>query len=584
MILTKKVSIKLNKSLIEKYNYIGDSGDIIEINVSDLPLNSTKKIDVCCDICGVKNNIEYRMYMKNYNKYNLYTCLKCSSIKKKKTFIKNYGVDNPMKSDIIKNKLKKTINSKYNSNSYLGSDDFKNKNNLNLERLGVKNYQQIDDVREKTKKTKKEKYGENLKIIIDKTRSTKKEKYGDENYNNINKVKKTNIEKYGVEYPLQNKDIYDKSIITIFKKYGDYIVKLDDFRKIQLYKKTNTDFNNIKNKFTNLTFIDKKNGHYHIMCDIGNNHTFEINFNLFHLRNMYGNVLCTICNNPNDRKKSSFQIQVENFLQTNNIEYIINDRKILNGKEIDIYIPEHKIAIECNGLYWHSEIFKDKKYHYNKFIECKKNNIKLINIWEDDWLHKRNIVESILLNNFNKIKEKIYSRKCDIKVINDTKLVKNFLNNNHIQGFSPSSIKVGLFYENELVSLMTFSHRYINKKRTLELVRFCNKINTIIHGSFSKLISFFNNNFNKQNEKIITYADLSMFNGNVYSKYNFEKSNNITPNYYWVVNGVRKHRFNYNKKKLIKQGFDENMTEYDIMHSLGYYKIWGVGIQKWETK
>jgi len=81
---------------------------------------------------------------------------------------------------------------------------------------------------------------------------------------------------------------------------------------------------------------------------------------------------------------STYEIEIKNFLKSKNIEYEINDRKILKGKEIDIYIPEYNLAIEFNGLYWHSEIYKDKNYHLNKTEECLKNNIQLIHIFEDE--------------------------------------------------------------------------------------------------------------------------------------------------------------------------------------------------------
>jgi hypothetical protein len=111
------------------------------------------------------------------------------------------------------------------------------------------------------------------------------------------------------------------------------------------------------------------------------------------------------------------------------------------------------------------------------------------------------------------------------------------------------------------------------------LIRFCNKINLSVIGSASKLFSFFINNY--EIDEIISYADISIFNGNLYNTLGFKKTTLSKPNYFWVVDGVRKHRFNFNKKKLIKDGFDANKTEVEIMHDRGYYRVFSCGQEKW---
>ena len=142
---------------------------------------------------------------------------------------------------------------------------------------------------------------------------------------------------------------------------------------------------------------------------------------------------------------------------------ILNTRRVIPPVELDVYIPEKKIAIEYNGLYWHSEKFKTKTYHYDKWLACKNQGVQLIQIWEDDWYYKKDIVKSIILTKINKFEDKIFARKCVIKIVNyNEKFI--FLNNNHLQGNSSSSINIGLYYNNELVSLMTFGKRRTNNK------------------------------------------------------------------------------------------------------------------------
>ena len=167
------------------------------------------------------------------------------------------------------------------------------------------------------------------------------------------------------------------------------------------------------------------------------------------------------------------------------------------------------------------------------------------------------------------------------KDVTDNKLVRSFLDENHIQGFVGSKIKIGLFYENELVSLMTFGDRRVamGKKSTnigeFELLRFCNKLNTNVVGGASKLFKYFIKTYNPV--EITTYADRSFSQGKLYETLGFKLLGKTEPNYYYVVDGIRKHRFNYRKDKLIKEGFDPDKTEHQIMLERKIYRIYNSG-------
>lgn len=287
---------------------------------------------------------------------------------------------------------------------------------------------------------------------------------------------------------------------------------------------------------------------------------------------------CPKCNRFDIKENSLYEFIKENY----DGQIITSNRNILDGKELDIYLPELNLAFEFNGLYWHNELFKDKKYHLDKTNNCLKKNIKLIHIWEDDWDNKKSIIKSIILNKLGKC-QRIFARKCEIKTPNN-KDVREFLNNNHIQGFVGSKIKIGLYFENELVSLMTFGslRKSLGQKSiddNYEMLRFCNKLNTTVVGGASKLFKHFTNNYNFT--KIISYSDNSRGIGNLYTKLGFEFSHNSLPNYYYIINSVRKHRFNYRKDNLVKEGFDENKTEVQIMNERGFYRIFDSGCKKW---
>ena len=292
-------------------------------------------------------------------------------------------------------------------------------------------------------------------------------------------------------------------------------------------------------------------------------------------------------------KNSKLEEVVRDFLNENNIKHIDNNRKILNGKEIDLLIDESKLGIEIDGNYYHSELGgeKDKKYHINKTKLAFEKNIKLIHIFEDEILYKKEIVLSRLSNLLKINKIKIYGRKCIIKVVSkkDSKL---FLNENHIQGDSIDKIRLGLYYGDELVSLMTFgSIRKImggtNIDGNYELTRFCNKLNSNVIGGFSKLFNFFIKNNNPI--KVITYADIRWSGLNeldtVYAKNGFKYVGNTPPNYWYLKVGEynnRYHRFNFRKDILIKEGFDSRLTEFEIMKLKGYDRIWDCGNMKFE--
>ena len=209
-----------------------------------------------------------------------------------------------------------------------------------------------------------------------------------------------------------------------------------------------------------------------------------------------------------------------------------------------------------------------------------------MHIWEDDWNYKKDIVKSMILNKLGKTPNKIFARKTEIKEINDNKLVREFLDINHIQGFVGSKVKIGLFFENELVSLMTFGNRRVamGKKLTnkgeFELLRFCNKLNTNVIGGASKLFKYFIKNYNPI--EITTYADRSFSQGELYRTLGFTFIGKTQPNYYYVINKHKKHRFNFRKDILIKQGFDSNKTEHEIMLERKIYRIYDSGNLKFE--
>jgi len=278
---------------------------------------------------------------------------------------------------------------------------------------------------------------------------------------------------------------------------------------------------------------------------------------------------------------SKQELELREFIKSLNIKFETNNRKILNGKEIDIFLPEYNIAIEYNGLYWHSEKFISKDYHLNKTNDCEAKNIELIHIFEDEWINKNNIVKSRILNKLKLTNKKYYARKCIIKEI-DFITKKKFINENHIQGDCPSKINLGLYYNDELVSIMTFGRRPSFNSSQYELIRFCNKLNTNVIGGASKLLKHFTRNY--EPKEIVSYADRRWSAGKLYDVLGFELIQNTKPNWFIINNGTREHRLKYQKHKLVKMGFDKNKTANQILKENNFIKIYDCGTKKYYFK
>ena len=295
---------------------------------------------------------------------------------------------------------------------------------------------------------------------------------------------------------------------------------------------------------------------------------------------------CPICANH----FSKDELEIYEYVKSKNNNVIHSEKSIINPYEIDIFIPNKHIGIEYNGLYWHSEENgKDKYYHLKKLKLCNNNNVKLIQIFEDEWLNKKEIVLNKIdhLLGCSNSEKKIYGRKCLINEINKNE-AKNFLNKYHIQGFVSSSVYLGAYYNNELVAVMTFK-RELNNSLNYELNRFASNYNYICCGVGGKLFNFFVKNYKPNTIK--SFADRRWTineDSNIYIKLGFKFDKYIKPDYryYNQCDGVlRQHKFNFRKQILHKKyGLPLTMTENEMTKELGYYKIWDCGLIKYVWK
>lgn len=408
------------------------------------------------------------------------------------------------------------------------------------------------------------------------------------------KIKQTNLERYGVENPMQCKHIQNKSKQTNLERYG---AENPSMSKLVNDKKSKSirEYHLSHMLYKDVIIGYNDNGDWickcpHNECNKCESKTFEIYSGNYFDRMRVKVELCTKLNPIQQNiqnKNTSIEKFIKNILDEHNIEYKCNDRNILNPLELDIYIPSEKLAIECNGIRWHSD--KEPKYHMNKYLNCLSKDIQLLTFWEDQIKLKPDIIRSILLSKFGIYNERIYARKCIVKEISGD-VCNKFLEQNHIQGKTGSTIKLGLYYDDKLVSVMTFKkvNKYHGQSKIVDewnLNRFCALHNTQIIGGASKLLSFFIKKYNPNT--IISYSSNDISNGNLYKSLGFTEVDEYTTAYWYIHKNTmeRKHRTSFSKSELKKKGYNiENKTESEIMSKLNYYRIFDCGHKKYILK
>ena len=260
-------------------------------------------------------------------------------------------------------------------------------------------------------------------------------------------------------------------------------------------------------------------------------------------------------------------------------EIITNSKNIIPPMELDIFVPTLNLAIEFNGGYWHSERFKDKNYHLHKYNLCKSKGIRLISIWEWEILKDRDKIENFIKNLILE-KKKLFARKLNIKEV-DVKTQREFLDVNHLQGYIPCTHALGLYTkEDELIQLMTLRIKS-KKDKLFEIGRLATKTGyTVIGGTkrlFKHLLSLVDF------EIIISYNNMDKFTGDTYESLGMKYKNTSIP-YGWIRNTEYLPRYQTQKSKLIRQGYDKNLSESEIMRNEGFEKIYFTGVSKFVLK
>lgn len=250
---------------------------------------------------------------------------------------------------------------------------------------------------------------------------------------------------------------------------------------------------------------------------------------------------------------------------------LFNDRQSL-----DIFLPDLNIAIEYNGLVWHTEENRGKYYHYDKYRKCQEIGVNLLYVWEDDWLFNRQVTESLL-----KVKLgvgdslKINARDCVVSEVN-TDIAREFLNSNHIQGFVSGEAYLSLQINGNTCALMVID----GIEDAIYIKRYATSCS--VRGGFSKLLKYAERTYSFSH--FYTFSDNGISQGDLYSRNGFNVERYLEPDYSYLIHGKRVHKFNYRKDRFRSDEnliFQEGLTERELADINGISRIWDAGKIKW---
>lgn len=530
---------------------------LIEEMGQDFPAPDLKSIIYCayhgiqckkCEVCG--KNLPINSFNSGFVKT---TCSR-----------KCFG-----KSPSARNKRKSTIKKRYGTEYYYQSSDFKKKSAETCSRkYGAERYTQTAEYREKFESTCLERYGvlnpfqdESFK---QKSITTRIERYGAEYYTQTEEYAKkytnTCLEKYGVPHYSKTADYPEKVRSTCLERYG-----VDNYTQTEEYI--------LKSEKSNLEKYGVRNYRQSDECRRRIIETCRDRYGVdWFFQSKEFSLL-------RQNKLTKPHATIVEFIDYCGIHHINNDRGIIAPLEIDINIPDLNLGIEVNGVYWHSSYDREsdaiwREYHLNKTTLMKESGYRLIHLTDVEINTKPEICLSMIASVIGKT-ERIAARKCDIITV-DSSVARDWFNETHIQGWAPCSIYYGLTYGGELVSVMGLTKSRFDRSYDWELVRFSSRLNTTVVGGFSKILSYFRKH---HSGSIVSYADYSRSNGDVYRKNGFEEVGLSKPSYRWVRGGMIFNRHSFMRRNLpnILENFDPNLTEVENCWNHGYRRLWDCG-------
>lgn len=538
-----------------------------------------------CKVCG--NDIPHDRKCNALTGYKSLCCSRrCAQLdpdhikRQEELSMSKYGTPRPQMSERVKGKMKATLAGK--------PDEFwekaaEKRRMTNIEKYGTDSVSRIEAVRARKSEAMLRMPDEKKKTRLEKTRLTKLKKYGNEKFVNTEKTKETTaknaksnpdywtnilekrrkscIEKYGVDSPLKIQSVKDSIRLSHIRKSFNECISKSEYAQ-PLF---DADYY-AAHRHDDLPWKCKECGG-EFAAKVGDQ--------------MYFPARCLKCH-PLHEQVSRPEKEMAEFIKSiYGGEVIENDRTVIGPSELDVYLPEEKLAFEFDGLLWHSEeMGTPPGYHLSKTEKCETAGVHLVHVSEAEWICKREIAQSRIKALLGVYGEKIYARNCEVREIPAAES-KDFQIKNHIQGYAPAKVNIGLFYGGKLASLMTFGKCRFDRKHEWELVRFCSRLNARVVGAAGKMLAYFEKKYSPIS--IVSYADRRWSRGKLYKALGFSLDHASKPDYrYWNrKKGVYmpESRIKYQKHKLpdLLPGFDPGLSESENMKRAGFTKIYDCG-------
>lgn len=481
-----------------------------------------------------------------------------------------YGVDHHTQLESVKNKAKQTNLEKYGTTHFMKSDEGKKHHKEKMvERYGVDNVFSLSEIKEKIKKTNREKYGSENPM---------------QNSDILEKAKKTNLERYGFENPMQNKEIFSKAMQTNIERYGVPFYHMTEEFKKKVIEQNMERWGVVHNRQRHiskesLVLLDDKDWmeeQYKLLGGVDLSKLLGVGDGVIYDRLRKHGI------DINPTYQSAAERQVNEFIMSLGFDTIQSDRSILGGKELDIVIPEKKIAIEYNGLFWHSFPKRPKNYHKEKTEATNAAGYRLIHIFEDEWKYQqeqmKNKLKSILGVDDRPV---VYARKCEVvDMTKDKTKVKDFYNEHHVQGNGGQSLVFALVEEGIPVAMMSFKRR---SSVEYDLTRYATSKRVV--GGFSKLLKASKNHLkNLGVEFIVSFADKRYSDGNMYLQNGWEHVYDTKPDYQYVIEDMRVRKQNFRRKILEEKLPNFNPDESEMVNMMKHeiFPIYDCGLMKFK--
>lgn len=534
--------------------------------------------------------------------------------KARQTCMERYGVENTSQLEEVQEKTKRTCLERYGETTFTKTDEYKKKSiKTSIDKYGVPYYSQTDEYKDKVKHTSQEHYGVDHPLkspyIRRRIHDTNVRLYGgtgNASAELLEKYRQTSLDRYGVENPNQSEYVKQKKLDTYNRVYGvDHPMKSEAVKQKVRESRILTHAETIEDN-------DAKDNYISFCLDpVEYIKRFNHKPSLVELSRSMGGLDCTSVSahipteyhNMLGTYQTSMEMDITDFIREldPDIELIIRSKSIIYPYELDIYLPEYKLAIECNPTYTHNStipcfgksVALERDYHIKKTDICNSAGIRLIHIFGYMWSNKQDIVKSIIRNSIGRNNYRYGARNCSIVEL-DGNTCRYFLNKNHMQGSMDASTRLGLVdnKSEDLLSVMTFNKLRMSMGRNhtdsnvWELSRFCNSLDTTVIGSASKLFRYFTDNYNV--DDIISFSDRAYTSGNIYDTLGFKKDKILPPSYVWVnaENDIFYNRVRCQKRNLRNLFKDpsidiENKTEDMIMEEHGYVKVYNSGRLRW---